>query len=1121
GIDEFVLLITENFSKFWIEIIADELNEEIIFQPDKPSPKADKFIQDLLNRRPLFDPKGLTASQLQAKHELTAFKLADAIEIKDEKKIRRLFQKAGLSSITEMDFICSRNDAPLKNAIIEINFSLDNTNEWINNNLAKIKGKYYTKTNEDLHWIILIEKKGLAYISENGDLYSFIEYPEKKKNLIKLLTSIIACIDIRAAFNGETFEAQFGPYSPFFMKANYLMVNHLEQHKTDLIVIREEWERYFGKVYQEGDIDEELFIKHSYLSLLIKNVLFCKYLPEKVVESAESFVELSEYFESRGVELFLNDFYTWANNIQELREDIFQALNGAIYESDDIFRIIYQDMVSPITRHALGEFYTHPELAQLMVDEVYTYGKFTLDPACGSGTFLVEILRKIKEIAKTDEDIIKAMKKVYGFDVNPIAVLVSKANLLLHLEELKVNSLPINIFLTDSLNPIERNPQSDMIWGVHYTFSLGSIGNLIINNKFFHKRSDKDPHNYLQEFSKFLLYIDEEMTKKAKLEEIIDGFDKKFQNKWLDEKIQGCPNTYRDNIHYIIKTLTELHSQKKNHIWLYLLYNSIGALLIKNRVDLVIGNPPWVIIKSIFSNDYKNEIKEMGKKFDIFLGGKTTTSTEITTLFIRQSVEIFLNESGSILFVTPASLMTAGQHERFRCFDGLKNVKFWEFDKDIFKIHNVCFYAEKGEQKFEERINPEIYHFHIKKDPLIFEYIGKDIYYPEYIKEIKKKVRNKKKEATVFLIGRLNPPKKIYDLTFPIEDSIYKSKFYQGASLVPRNLLFIKIIEKIQDYAIVKPDDSIQAQKNSTWNFMPYKTAQVFFNDIHKIVKSTELIPFYLLDTHLIFLPLDIVKNEEKKEYYDFQNLDKMDEKSRKHYLFLEELYEKNKKAGATIQSLKERVTYQGHLTTPIQRSSLRIVYNANGTIPKGALIRDSNIIVDTKLYHYACDSEEEAYYLLGIINSKALKENIGRVCSTGAHGSTRNLHLHIWDFPFPLFTNLRIQNEIVEHSKKCEKYVKNFVDRWKVDKFKKEKGKVCCNYCKNVLTLKNIKKHLSNCKKRRATSNKLLQEWKVIETKKDILLKPATIQNKLFNDKDFNKLLEELDVMIKNLMKI
>ena len=532
--DAYVVFYTHNFSDFWISIITDDVIEEILFQPNNPSPKADRFIRDLLNKRPLIDPKGLTASQLQAKHELTASKLAEALLSENETKVRLLFQRAGLCPSLDSKLIICREDAPLKNTAIIVQFT-DTPQKWVLANLANILGNFHTITDTDLSWIILIGNEGISYFSGQGQSYSYLKYPENREDLVQLLTTVVACIDIRSAFNGTTFEAQFGPYSPFFVKASFSMKQYLSDYEDELKIIRDEWEQYFGKVYQAGDVDEELFIKHAYLSVLVKNVLFSKYLPGKIVENAQSFLELSEYFEKRGIEFLFNDFYAWANEINEIQEDIFQALQDAKYESDDIFRVIYQDMVSPATRHALGEFYTPPELARLMVDEVYEFGKITLDPACGSGTFLVEIINKIKQSGQSKKDILIAISNLYGFDVNPIAVLVTKANILLHIEEFSAQRLPINVFLTDSLKPIEKNYQSSLIWGHHEIFPLGKIENLIINERFFVQTTKADSYNYLKDFSRFLLFIDEKIIEIQNKKSFTEIFDEEFKYQWLNE----------------------------------------------------------------------------------------------------------------------------------------------------------------------------------------------------------------------------------------------------------------------------------------------------------------------------------------------------------------------------------------------------------------------------------------------------------------------------------------------------------------------------------------------------------------------------------------------------------
>ncbi|GAI81342.1 unnamed protein product, partial [marine sediment metagenome] len=138
------------------------------------------------------------------------------------------------------------------------------------------------------------------------------------------------------------------------------------------------------------------------------------------------------------------------------KNEIFGAIQNVDFIIDDLFRIIYQEMVSPETRHALGEFYTPPPLAEKMVEEVYEFGQYVLDPACGSGTFLVEILKAIESSHNSNEKKIEAISRIYGFDINPIAVLVARSNLLLLTDKIFRKKILINVYLADSLNPINE-----------------------------------------------------------------------------------------------------------------------------------------------------------------------------------------------------------------------------------------------------------------------------------------------------------------------------------------------------------------------------------------------------------------------------------------------------------------------------------------------------------------------------------------------------------------------------------------------------------------------------------------------------------------------------------------
>lgn len=99
----------------------------------------------------------------------------------------------------------------------------------------------------------------------------------------------------------------------------------------------------------------------------------------------------------------------------------------------------------------LGAFYTPTYLARSIVEKVIKESHIEdkeeisiLDPACGSGEFLVEALRQLKTIGFTGK------VKVYGWDVSSVAINI--ANFVLHFEKEEWNdSLELHIEEHDSI----------------------------------------------------------------------------------------------------------------------------------------------------------------------------------------------------------------------------------------------------------------------------------------------------------------------------------------------------------------------------------------------------------------------------------------------------------------------------------------------------------------------------------------------------------------------------------------------------------------------------------------------------------------------------------------------
>lgn len=112
----------------------------------------------------------------------------------------------------------------------------------------------------------------------------------------------------------------------------------------------------------------------------------------------------------------------------------------------DFFATAYQCLYPASARKALGEFYTPGLLAKFLVQKLGRFGEPLLDPACGSGVFL---LAAADEMLRAGFDSETITQRLRGFDLNPLAVLMGRANLALMLGIKDESRLPI--FLRDSI----------------------------------------------------------------------------------------------------------------------------------------------------------------------------------------------------------------------------------------------------------------------------------------------------------------------------------------------------------------------------------------------------------------------------------------------------------------------------------------------------------------------------------------------------------------------------------------------------------------------------------------------------------------------------------------------
>lgn len=471
------------------------------------------------------------------------------------------------------------------------------------------------------------------------------------------------------------------------------------------------------------DVERLLFSLHTYFALIMKLLaaeissvywpVMGSYLksledayykgPDKLLMQLQD-LEDGGLFGKLGISNFLEGDYfgwyldEWDSDLSELITGIVKRLSDydpstADLEPDrikDLFKELYQNLVPQKVRHDLGEYYTPDWLAELVLndtgfDEIHFNDLAKskerpnaplelrlLDPACGSGTFLVLAVKQLRQYV--DDNWIDRRvaleyltKNIVGFDLNPLAVLASRTNYLISigdlLRERGDRSIEIPVYLADSIL-VERKPTL-----------LGSSTYVL--------------RTAAGEFS-----LPASVVKHEVLGQVLSLMEKSVESNYTAQEFLGRLGgevTFDEAESHALGSLysqvLKLEKESRNRIWLRVLKNSFAPLL-SAKFDFVVGNPPWVNWENL-PDSYRESTKGLWMKYGLFTlrgdearlgGGKK----DISMLFTYVSADNYLNEGGTLGFViTQTVLKTKGAADGFRRFS-LPNIGL-----KVLRAHNL------------------------------------------------------------------------------------------------------------------------------------------------------------------------------------------------------------------------------------------------------------------------------------------------------------------------------------------------------------------------------------------------------------------------------------------------
>ena len=385
------------------------------------------------------------------------------------------------------------------------------------------------------------------------------------------------------------------------------------------------------------------------------------------------------------IENFLEgDYYSWY--LEMLNEDLANliaelARSLADYEiatpqlepefARDLLKRLYQHLVPSDLRHKLGEFYTPDWLANYLLDEIglsldnlINIGKEdhlaplqlrVLDPACGSGTFLVLYISKIRRYAEEHYiyDILLKyiLDNVIGYDLNPLAVLTARTNYLLTIADLlaySTGTIEIPVYLSDSIMVEKRFTLAGDMVNVYILRT--SAGNFEI------------PVNIVE--NGLLVSI---------LSEISRCLENKYNGNDFRRRIELMHKLDQSEINTLVRLyehLLRLEEEGKNKVWVAIIRNAFAPIL-KGKFDYIVGNPPWVNWENL-PEEYRDVSENIWKVYGLTkITGKTglgKVKRDLSMLFLARCFDLYLKENGRLGFLMPFTIFKTQAGAGFRRF---------------------------------------------------------------------------------------------------------------------------------------------------------------------------------------------------------------------------------------------------------------------------------------------------------------------------------------------------------------------------------------------------------------------------------------------------------------------
>ncbi len=771
-------------------------------------------------------------------------------------------------------------------------------------------------------------------------------------------------------------EEAFGYQSNVFIESFRELNNWFSEAKKygEVQVSYEQWSKFLSVAYGSFDARDNIFLVHTYLSILAKMLAYSVVSNDDYIDDTElkGILDGSIFYKYNIRNFVDNDFFHWIinersfNNLKKVFRLIAQEISNFDFEKvdEDVLKGVYQELIDLDTRHALGEYYTPDWLCERIVKE-FEFKKTDkiLDPACGSGSFLRAAVHRIKEL-NPEVTVDELNDQMYGIDIHPLSVQIAKTTLLLALGKEVINSkkpIYLKIILANTLLAPE---------GVQNLFG-GEFQLNIDKEKYLLTTQVLDDVNLFDEALEVCNDLAEQTM--GRINETEEVFANILRRQF---KGNGLNALIIESFYKVYTGLKSVKEKGRNSIWKFIVQNLYKPYFFKDSFDYVIGNPPWFTFNSIKNESYQDILVALANIYDVKpVKAANMPQMEIAAIFIVYCTNYFLKENGKLAFVLPRSFFSADHHDNTRSgkAKGMRLVKIWDMDKvsPLFRIPSSVLFTEKTNKK-ASLPNKGL-------DGVMFK--GE---LPTHNCNLKTAKENLSEENKIWYYVKQGNSSAFSNHKYKNQNNInpYHSLFKNGATVYPRPFYFVELNQETpsdwKDRIInVKTAESIKPDAKEPWKGIELKN-RVESNFLFRIALAKSILPFNLYKPDLVVLPLTINVDEnsnKKLEIHNSKELRNMGYLNTAKWFFdVENIWNIKKTEKNKNISVEDYLNWQNKLVKQDLNIPYLVIYNTTGTNANSVIVErkkiDFEFIVDYKAFVFYTYNIEEANYLTAIINS-------------------------------------------------------------------------------------------------------------------------------------------------------